>query len=173
VRNPLSSPRRAQISTMKSLRPRWLAAALAFVMPCAMSAHADAGHAGAHAATPFGQPGDPAKASRTIDVAMSDDMRFTPASFAVKRGETIRFVVRNRGEAEHEMVIGTERTLREHAKEMRAMPGMDHVDPNMVRVKPGGEGELAWTFDRPGRFSVGCLVPGHYEAGMTGTIVVR
>jgi uncharacterized cupredoxin-like copper-binding protein len=146
-------------------------AVLAFGAQHGMLVHADAGNAGAHDA--FGHPGDPAKASRTIDVAMSDDMRFTPASFSVRRGETIRFVVHNRGAAEHEMVIGTDATLREHAKEMRAMPGMDHTDPNMVRVKPGGDGELTWTFDRAGRFSVACLVPGHYEAGMKGTIVVR
>lgn len=158
---------------MKSPRPLLLAAALAFATPHAMLAHADAGHAGAHAASAFGHPGDPAKASRTFDVAMGDDMRFAPASFAVKRGETIRFVVHNRGAAEHEMVIGTDATLREHAEEMRAMPGMDHADPNMVRVQPGGDGELTWTFDRAGRFSVACLVPGHYEAGMKGEVVVR
>ncbi|HET7134796.1 MAG TPA: hypothetical protein VFJ25_02675, partial [Casimicrobiaceae bacterium] len=66
-------------------------AVLAFAVQHAMLVRADAGHAGAHDA--FGHPGNPAKASRTIDVAMSDDMRFTPANFAVKRGETIRFVV--------------------------------------------------------------------------------
>jgi uncharacterized cupredoxin-like copper-binding protein len=126
-----------------------------------------------HDATVFGQPGEPAKASRTIDVATSDDMRFTPASFTVKRGETIRFVVHNHGAVEHELVIGTDQVLREHAKEMREMPGMEHRDPNAVRVRPGGQGELTWTFDRAGRFSVACLVPGHYEAGMKGTLVVK
>jgi uncharacterized cupredoxin-like copper-binding protein len=147
------------------------------LLPVAMLAfaaqHGELVHAHAGAKETFGHPGDPAKASRTIDVAMSDDMRFTPASFAVKRGETIRFVVRNRGEAEHEMVIGTERTLREHAKEMRAMPGMGHSDPNMVRVKPGGVGQLAWRFDHAGRVGIACLVPGHYEAGMKGEVFVR
>ena len=155
------------------LRIPVLAAALASIVPYAVCAHADAGHDGTHATAAVGHPGDATKATRTITVTMSDDMRFTPASFSVRRGETIRFVVHNRGAAEHEMVIGTDATLREHAKEMRAMPGMDHTDPNMVRVKPGGDGELTWTFDRGGRFSVACLVPGHYEAGMKGTIVVR
>ncbi len=165
------APRANPIIVRVNFRRLLPVAVLAFAAQHAMLVRADAGHAGAHDA--FGHPGDPAKASRTIDVAMSDDMRFTPANFAVKRGETIRFVVHNRGAAEHEMVIGTDATLREHAKEMRAMPGMDHSDPNVVRVKPGEDGELTWRFDRAGRFSVACLVPGHYEAGMKGEVVVR
>lgn len=143
-------------------------AVLATFAASGLPAWADPGHGAS-----FGHPGEAAKASRTIDVAMSDDMRFTPASFAVKRGETIRFVLQNRGAVEHEMVIGTKQTLREHAAEMRAMPGMVHGDPNMVRVAPGGRGELTWTFDRAGRFTVACLVPGHYEAGMKGEVAVR
>jgi uncharacterized cupredoxin-like copper-binding protein len=138
-------------------------------------AHGDtmSSHAAPHDARAFGHPGEAAKASRTIDVATSDDMRFAPANFTVKRGDTVRFIVHNRGAVDHELVIGTDQVLREHAKEMREMPGMDHRDPNMVRVKPGGQGELTWTFDRAGRFSVACLVPGHYEAGMKGTVVVQ
>ena len=138
-------------------------------------AHGDAAtaHGSGHDATAFGRPANAAKASRAIGVTMSDDMRFTPASFTVRKGETVRFVVRNDGAVEPELVIGTDETLREHAREMREMPGMEHVDPNMVRVLPGAKGELTWTFDRAGRFAVGCLVPGHYEAGMKGTVVVR
>jgi uncharacterized cupredoxin-like copper-binding protein len=130
-------------------------------------------HGAAHDAMAFGHPGVAAKANRTIDVATSDDMRFTPSSFTVKRGDTIRFIVHNRGAVVHELVFGTDQVLREHAKEMRDMPGMEHRDPNMVRVKPGGQGEITWTFDHAGRFGVACLVPGHFEAGMKGSIAVR
>jgi uncharacterized cupredoxin-like copper-binding protein len=154
-----------------------LATIVLFSAPSAAFAHGD-GAAGAnaaagHAATAFGHPGDAGKATRTIDVAMTDAMRFTPRDFTVKKGETIRFVVRNEGSVEHEMVLGTEASLREHAQEMRDMPGMAHVDPNMVRVKPGARGSFVWTFDKAGRFSVACLIPGHFEAGMKGSVVVR
>lgn len=43
-----------------------------------------------------------------------------------------------------EMVIGTERELREHAEAMRKHPGMQHDDPYMVQVAPGGTGEIVW-----------------------------
>src|SRR5215510_14157911 len=68
-------------------------------------AHGEEHHHPGHDDT-FGKPGDPAKVSRTIKVDMSDAMRFTPARFTVKKGETVRFVVKNSGQLKHEMVLG-------------------------------------------------------------------
>jgi uncharacterized cupredoxin-like copper-binding protein len=42
----------------------------------------------------------------------------------------------------------------------------------IAHVQPGKTGELVWKFNRTGRFDFACLVPGHYEAGMVGTINV-
>lgn len=123
--------------------------------------------------TAFGIAGDPAKATRTVMVDMSDRMRFEPSSLTVKRGETIRFVVRNRGATLHEMVLGTPRELAEHAALMRKFPDMEHDAPYMAHVKPGETGEIAWRFNRPGTFQFACLVAGHFEAGMTGVITVE
>jgi uncharacterized cupredoxin-like copper-binding protein len=120
----------------------------------------------------WGREGDPRKAVRTIEVDMSDAMRFTPAELKVKRGDTVKFVVRNGGKVMHEMVIGTEQELRSHAEIMKKHPGMEHDEPYMAHVKPGGREELAWTFTKAGSFMYGCLIPGHWEAGMKGSIVV-
>jgi uncharacterized cupredoxin-like copper-binding protein len=124
-------------------------------------------------AHPWGREGDPARAHRAIVVGMSDAMRFDPASITVKQGETVRFEVANRGAVMHEMVIGTEAALEEHAALMKKFPGMEHAEPYMAHVKPGGRESIAWTFDRPGTFMYGCLIPGHWEAGMKGRIVVQ
>ena len=78
-----------------------------------------------HAAL-FGQPGDPARVTRTVDVVLDDDMRFHPSSIDVKVGDTVRFVVRNAGKVRHEMVLGSLDELKEHAVQMRAHPGMVH-----------------------------------------------
>lgn len=121
---------------------------------------------------PWGREGDPAKASRTILVDMADTMRYTPAQMKVKRGETIRFVVANSGRTMHEMVIGTEEELRKHAEVMKKFPDMEHDAPYMAHVAPGKKEIITWIFDKPGTFMYGCLVPGHWEAGMKGTIVV-
>jgi uncharacterized cupredoxin-like copper-binding protein len=32
---------------------------------------------------------------------------------------------------------------------------------------------LLWKFTRKGEFEFACLVPGHYEAGMHGRIIVK
>ena len=120
----------------------------------------------------LGRPGSADKLSRTVEVSMSDDMRFTPSRIAVKRNETVRFIVTNNGKVKHEMVLGTLRELKEHAALMRKFPGMEHEDPNAVDVKPGETGTIVWQFTRAGHFDFACLVPGHFEAGMRGQISV-
>lgn len=120
----------------------------------------------------WGIVGEPRAVKRTITVDMTDAMRFTPDKITVREGETVRFVVRNRGRMLHEMVIGTAAELREHAALMAKFPDMEHDEPYMVHVDPGKSGEIVWNFNRPGSFEFACLIPGHYEAGMRGTITV-
>ena len=120
----------------------------------------------------WGKQGDPAKARRTIEVDMADTMRFSPSTVEVKAGETVKFIVRNTGKVMHEMVIGTEQELMKHAEVMKKHPGMEHDEPYMAHVAPGKREEIAWTFTKAGTFMYGCLIPGHWEAGMKGTIKV-
>ncbi len=124
-------------------------------------------------ATAFGRQGDPRRVSRVIRIDMADTMRFTPERVTLRRGQTVKFIVRNRGKALHEMVLGTDEALREHAELMKSFPDMEHADPNMAHVAPGATGEIVWQFTRAGRFGFACLQPGHYEAGMAGSVIVR
>lgn len=128
--------------------------------------------ASGHAAA-LGEPGNPDKVTRTVDITMSDAMRFTPSSIRVLKGETIRFHVSNEGHLKHEFVLGTLSELEEHAKLMVKFPEMQHDNPNAVSVEPGQTGELIWHFSKAGQFDFACLIPGHFEAGMKGRIVVR
>lgn len=121
----------------------------------------------------WGIAGDAGAAQRTIGVAMSDNMRFTPERIEVRQGETVRFVVKNGGQTLHEFVIGTKKELEEHAALMKKFPNMEHDEAYMAHVAPGKSGELVWTFNRPGEFDFACLVAGHYEAGMQGKIIVK
>ena len=104
---------------------------------------------------------------------MDDSMRFTPSAIAVKRGDTVKFIVTNSGHQKHELVLGSANELKEHAKWMRKFPQMEHVDPNMVSVEPGQSGELIWRFTKAGKVNFACLRPGHFEAGMKGIVSVR
>ena len=122
---------------------------------------------------PWGIAGEAKDVRRTVEIAMSDDMRFTPSTLDVKQGETLRFVLRNNGKVLHEMVIGTAKALEEHAALMQKFPGMEHDEPHMAHVASGRKGQLVWKFNRAGEFDFACLIPGHYQAGMVGKIKVN
>ena len=142
------------------------------------AAHGDTPHARTDAGPvakeqkPWGIAGDVRSARRTIDIAMTDDMRFSPDRIEVRQGETVKFVVRNKGQVIHEMVIGTKPELDKHAAAMLKFPNMEHDEPYMAHVAAGKTGDLVWNFNRAGEFDFACLIAGHYQAGMVGKIVV-
>jgi uncharacterized cupredoxin-like copper-binding protein len=131
----------------------------------------DTGHM-AGASGKAGRAGDPAKVSRTIEIVMDDTLRFTPSEIHVSKGETIRFFVKNMGTMRHEMALGMMDEMKAHAAEMRSMPNMQHVGPNMMTLNPGQRGGMVWQFDAAGTVDFVCLVPGHMEAGMVGKVHV-
>ena len=138
----------------------------------AFAAQASGTHAGGHDAQAIGVPGVAAKVTRTINVDMTDDMRFSAAKIDAKQGETIRFIAKNNGKVKHEMVLGSDKELKEHYELMKKNPEMEHDDPNMVSVAPGKSGEIIWQFTKAGRVDFACLQPGHYDAGMKGLVNV-
>jgi len=165
---------------------------LAVVLSAAVAtAHAAGSHGhGKNAAT--GQPGDPAKASRTIEVQMFDNY-YEPESLSIKEGETVRFIVHNKGALVHEFNIATagmhvahqpemmmmvehgvlkgDRIDHDAAKAMQASMGHGmHEEPNSVLLEPGKSGEIVWTFPKHAELQFACNVPGHYDAGMQGEI---
>ncbi len=118
----------------------------------------------------FGAPADPADATRTIDVVLTE-FAFDPSTIKVSDGEVVTFRLRNEGTVEHDFTIGDQETQDEHDAEMaEATPGEEHMaDPNAVTVEPGETAELTWRFENvEGEIQFGCHVPGHYAAGMVG-----
>ena len=121
----------------------------------------------------WGIAADAKSASRTIAVGMTDNMRFTPNKIEVKQGESIKFITNNEGKILHEFVLGTKKSLEEHAALMMKFPKMEHDEPYMMHVPAGKAGQIVWTFNRAGEFDFACLIPGHYQAGMVGKITVK
>jgi uncharacterized cupredoxin-like copper-binding protein len=137
--------------------------------------HAGDGHSHSHSApAKSAAPAMPASAAmREVTIEMTDHMRFTPDQLQVKKGETIRFTVKNLGKMRHEWVIGNERELVAHAKEMKNMKaGHKHDMANALSLAAGETGTLNWTFNEAGDLAMACFEPGHYEAGMRGKIFV-
>jgi uncharacterized cupredoxin-like copper-binding protein len=120
----------------------------------------------------WGIAGKASAVKRTIDIAMADDMTFTPSVIEVREGDTIRLRLKNRGKELHELVLGTTAEIEAHAAMMKKFPDMEHDDPWMVHVPAGKTGDMVWTFNRAGDFDFACLVKDHYELGMAGRIRV-
>jgi uncharacterized cupredoxin-like copper-binding protein len=144
-------------------------AMIAGTPPIAALAHSD-DHK--HESFSAGEPGNPGKPSRTIEVEMSE-MAFTPDKIAVKRGEQVKLVIRNVGKEDHEFLLATTAENLRHAEVMKKHPEMEHDDPNGVRVAPNKSAEILWRFTKPGTFEYSCLIPNHREYGMIGTVIVK
>jgi uncharacterized cupredoxin-like copper-binding protein len=134
-------------------------------------------HSGGHdGMMAIGNPGKASEVSRTIEVIMKEtddgEMIFEPKEINVDKGETIRFMVMNKGELEHEFVLDDHDGVMEHKGLMERMPEMEHDDPNSVRLDPGMDGEVIWSFANAGPFEFACLIPGHYDSGMKGSLTV-
>ncbi|MBL4906440.1 MAG: cupredoxin domain-containing protein [Sneathiella sp.] len=160
------------------------------------SSHAkkhDDGHSGGHSAMKsIGEPGKASEVTRTIEIVMNDSY-FEPEVINVKKGETIRFVVKNQGEFVHEFNLGTAAMHADHQQEMMAMmehgaleadkinhdmmkmdmgngKTMEHNDPNSVLLEPAKNAEVIWKFSSVEKLEFACNVPGHYESGMMGEV---
>ncbi|SMF57743.1 Uncharacterized copper-binding protein, cupredoxin-like subfamily [Tistlia consotensis] len=152
-------------------------------------------HAGRHGSAALGQPGRVDLVARTVEIVMGDNY-YEPEQVSVAAGETVRFLVRNDGSLVHEFSLGTARMHAAHREEMQMMVAhgvllgdridrermtmdmgdgrtMAHDDPNSLLLEPGQSAELVWTFGKAGTLEFACNVPGHYEAGMAGSLVVQ
>ena len=149
-----------------------LISAVTTAMGVAPPALADSGHAHFSA----GEPGNPKRPARLVKVSMREGdgkMEFIPSRLEIKRGEQVKFVISNDGELPHEFVLASTEDNLKHAAMMQKYPDMEHDDPNGKTVQPKAASEIVWRFSKRGQFEFACLIPGHREAGMTGTIIVR
>ncbi|WP_152048869.1 cupredoxin domain-containing protein [Aureimonas psammosilenae] len=161
---------------MKKLHIAVAAAATAVAVIAAGPALASGSHAGGHDELAVGKPGGKGANARIVKITMKETedgkMLFQPAKLQVRQGETLRLQFTNAGQNAHEFVMDESKTLAEHKEVMQKFPEMEHDDPNAIRLEPGAKGEIVWTFSKAGNFEFACLIPGHYEAGMHGPLVV-
>ena len=160
------------MSFARSLLPSRSALFFSGVLLATTAAMAAGNHAGGHHDSPIGQPGVASKVDRTIQVDMASGMRFKPADIPVRKGETIRFVLKNTDVVKHEFSLGTQQELMEHYEVMKRFPDMEHDEPNKISLAPGQQGEVIWKFTKAGAVDFACLHVGHFDAGMKGQVKV-
>lgn len=151
-----------------------MAAGIALISSGTVTAGAgSAGHAHSMASL-AGMPGEEANVSRIIIVTADDSMQFTHEPFNIKDGETIKFVVTNKGAIAHEFAIGTKDEHTEHGQMMMANPNMHHgPGGNAITIKPGETLALIWAFENAWQVEVACNIPGHYQAGMHSPVNIE
>ena len=140
----------------------------------------------------IGEKGKEANVDRVITVLMYDNY-YEPNQIKVKKNETIKFLVQNKGELVHEFNIATREMHQKHQTEMMKMveneillvdkidkkkmkeiskknPAMAHSHSNSVLLSPGEKGQIIWKFSNFVDIEAACNVPGHYDVGMIAKI---
>ena len=140
----------------------------------------------------IGVKGNEKDVDRVITVLMYDNY-YEPNQINVKKNETIKFLVKNKGELVHEFNIATKKMHLKHQTEMMEMveneillvdkidkikmnemskknPSMAHSHSNSVLLSPGESAELIWKFSNTLDIEAACNVPGHYDVGMIAKI---
>jgi len=110
--------------------------------------------------------------AQEVTIVMSG-FKFSPDRLDLKAGQTVRFVVINQDVTKHEILFGDEETQDEHEKMMAGGNTMQMGEPREVEVDPGQTKTLEYTVpDAPGTLLYGCHEPGHWAAGMKGTVTI-
>jgi uncharacterized cupredoxin-like copper-binding protein len=137
--------------------------------------HDDTGHGEmGHAMSEVGMPAKTAQAVQTVNVTLTDEMKLRfDQPLKIKQGDTVRFIVTNKGKIPHEFAIGSKQEQLKHREMMRSMPGMKHEDGSVLSLDAGKQGELTWQFMGKPHVEFACNVPGHAEAGMTMDYMLR
>tara|TARA_B100001250_G_scaffold386575_1_gene383225 strand:- start:188 stop:700 length:513 start_codon:yes stop_codon:yes gene_type:complete len=143
----------------------------------------------------IGERGEPKNVGRVIKVKMYDNY-YEPNLITVKKGETIKFVISNLGEMVHEYNIGTKEMHIKHQPEMQKLidheiisfdkidmkkmkemskkdHSLGHSHSNSIMLEPQAQGEIIWKFSKDITLEMACNIPGHYESGMVGKIIIK
>lgn len=103
----------------------------------------------------------------TVSV-VEKEMKISLKPAVVSKGQ-VKFIVRNTGTVEHEMVV-----IRGAAKlAVKNFEAVETTSPGEVEgVKPGNVKSLTLKLN-PGKYLIICNIPGHYMLGMRSGLTVR
>jgi P-type Cu+ transporter len=92
-------------------------------------------------------------AAQRVNVTASQD-RFEPAEIEIRAGQWVVVEFTNADSVVHDWMV----------------EGIPNVD---IPARPGQTARLRFVLDTPGTYRIECSIPGHAEAGMVGTLVVK
>lgn len=156
------------MTTLRPSRPRSrvLVAAPMVVAVVALSAATTACASDGAAAEPDASALGPGEVTIELDVEHSV---FDPEEIRVLQGTEVTFEVVNGDPIGHELIVGDAALHAAH----EAGTHVSHAPiPGEVSLQPNASGATTIRFDEPGTVEFACHLPGHYDYGMYGEIVV-
>jgi len=137
---------------------------------------------------PASAPAAAAKGARTVELTASDDMKYNLTTIEAKPGETLHVVLKSTGTmpkiamSHNFVLLALSADVAEFVKASMGAATTEYIPPDkkaqvLASTKLVGPGETAeTTFKVPakaGSYPYLCTFPGHYAAGMKGTLVVK
>ena len=142
----------------------------------------------ASTAAPGVNQAKPASSARTVELTGGDDMKYSETTITAKPGETLRIKLVSKGTLPKAAMAHNVVVLKPSAKQIdfanaAAMArATDFIPPDMkdqvlaatTLAGPGETVEVTFKVPTaPGSYPYLCTFPGHFAAGMRGTIVVK
>jgi azurin len=139
-------------------------------------------------ASPAVDQAKPASSARTVEITGGDDMKYNVTTIAAKPGETLRVRLVSKGTlpkvamAHNFVLLKLTAKALEFANAAAMARATDFIPPDMkdqVLAATGlaGPGETVEVTVKvptaPGTYNFLCTFPGHFAAGMRGTLVVK
>jgi azurin len=137
---------------------------------------------------PASAPAAAAKGARTVELTGGDDMKYNLTTIDAKPGETLHIVLKSNGTipkiamAHNFVLLALSADVAEFIKSSMNARDTDYIPPDkkaevLASTKLAGPTEtVETTFKvpaKPGSYPYMCTFPGHYAAGMKGTLVVK
>lgn len=125
---------------------------------------------------------------RTIEIAATDQMKYSVATITARPGESIRIRLVSKGTlpktvmAHNVVVLKPGTDIARLVADGAPLRASDFIPPAMMTsviaktalAGPGEAVEVTFTAPKkPGRYPFICTFSGHYQSGMKGTLVVR
>lgn len=83
-----------------------------------------------------------------------NEFAFTPSTITLKQGQEVKLTFKNTGKFPHNFVVAD-------------------LNVKTKTIQSGEEDTVTFTPDKTGSFTYDCVVPGHADKGMTGTLTVQ
>ena len=104
----------------------------------------------------------------TVTIAV-EHSRFAPTLIRVRPHTDVRFVIVNRDPIGHEFIVGGPEV---HSRHTSGREAYHRPVAGEVSVPADARASTTYRFHAPGDVEFACHLPGHYQYGMHGTVVV-